>query len=470
MKKMLKNISMMPKGLRYKTMIAFTLMSLIPLLVCVWLVTSYIFPNISLFLGLSLGNISLILVISIIISILGFYTAKEMIDPVIKMSDDARDIANGNVNKMINVEREDEIGDLSSSLNIMTQKIKDNMEELKAYGEKTKLINIEINKKVLALSGLLQIGNLISSSADLHTVLNFITHKLSDLEDDAVSFVMLVDEVLGDFKIAASCNIDEAEAQGLAIKKSEIALQGVIADKDNSSESPILSNILVSLDLRNVAILPIVISRKQYGLLAVANRKQDFVFKDDEKELLKVFVKQAAIAIENDLLIKKTKELAVKDELTGLYNQSFMHARLDEEIKRACMYQRPCGYLLVDVDGFEDFHEKFGESKTGTFLKLLGKMLKDSVTDVDKVGRLAADTFAIILPERNKKQSAGIAEELRKKIEIDLAKAMNVPEKFTVSIGVSENPIDGSTADELMEKAEKLMKSAKSLGKNRVAV
>ncbi|MDP2910950.1 MAG: hypothetical protein Q8N76_01250, partial [Candidatus Omnitrophota bacterium] len=60
-------------------------------------------------------------------------------------------------------------------------------------------------------------------------------------------------------------------------------------------------------------------------------------------------------------------------------------------------------------------------------------------------------------------QSANIAEEIRKKIETDL-------KKVTVSIGVSENPIDGSTAEELMAKAEKLAHNAKSLGKNRIAV
>ncbi len=64
----LKKLFLMPKGLKYKTLIAFSLTSLIPLLICVWLVTTYIFPNIDLFFGLSLGNISLILVISIIIS------------------------------------------------------------------------------------------------------------------------------------------------------------------------------------------------------------------------------------------------------------------------------------------------------------------------------------------------------------------------------------------------------------------
>lgn len=465
-----KKMSLVPKGLRYKIMIAFSLMSLIPLLVCVWLATSYIFPNIDLFLGLSLGNISLILVISIIISLLGFYTAKEMIDPIIKIAGDAKEIANGDVDKVIDVKREDEIGDLSASLNIMTQKIRENIEELKAYGEKTKLINVEINKKVLALSGLLQIGNLISSSSDLQTVLDFIARKLSDLEDESVSFVMLADEASGDFRITSSYNIDETKTQGLKIKKSEMVTHTIVVDRDLPSKSTIASRILASLDLKNISMVPITISKKQYGVLAIGNKKSNFVFKDDEKELLKVFVKQAAIAVENDLLIKKTRELAVRDELTGLYNESFIHARLDEEIKRACLYQRPCGYLLVDIDGFKDFHERFGERRAEMLLKALGEMLKVGVREVDMVGRMAADTFGIILVERNKKQAASIAEELRGKMETGLMKVMALQEKITVSIGVSENPIDGSTADELMDKAEKLAKNAKSLGKNRVAV
>ena len=466
----LKKMSLVPKGLRYKTMIAFALMSLIPLLVCVWLVTSYIFPNINLFLGLSLGNISLILFISIVISILGFYTTKEMIDPVIKIAGDAKDMANGDVERVIEVEREDEIGDLSMSLNAMTQKIKENIEELKVYGEKTKLINIEINKKVLALSGLLQIGSLISSSADLQTVLDFIAGKLSDLEDGAVSFVMLADETSGDFQVASVYNVDETRAQGLKIKKSDMPSRSIVIDRDSGAKPEIVSRILESFDLKNIVMIPIVVSKKQYGLLAIGNKKDDYAFKDDETELLKVFAKQATIAVENDLLIKKAKELAVKDELTGLYNESFMRGRLDEEIKRACLYQRPCGYLLVDIDGFKDFHERFGERKTEMLLKAMGEILKGGVTEVDRVGRMTIDSFGMILVERNKKQAAGIAEELRKKVEAGLAKILQLTEKITVSIGVSENPIDGSTAEELMEKAEKLVKNAKSLGKNRVAV
>jgi len=449
-----KDISMVPKGLRYKTMIAFSLMSLIPIMVCAWVVITYIFPNINLFFGLSLSNISFILVISIIISLLGLYITKEMIDPVIKMAEEAKTIAGGDFTKSINISREDEVGDLSRSLNIMTQKIKENMDELRAYGERTKLINLEINKKVLALSGLLQIGNLISTSKDLGSVLDFIIRKVADLENDSVSLLILMDEGSKEYVVASSCNLEEVKIQGLRLKQAEMDLN-TLAKK---------------IGVKNIAGMQITAAGKFCGILIVGNNEKDFVFSDEEKELLKVFAKQASIAVENDMLMKKSKELAIKDEVTSLYNSNYMKSRLEEEIKRALVHQRPCGYLLIDMDDFKGFIASNGEAKAEALLKEAGVILQSSVTEIDKVGRLRDDKFVIILPEKNKRQSAHLAEGIRKNIEDGLAKSVMSDKKITVSIGVSENPIDGSTAEELMEKAERFVRNAKSLGKNRVAV
>jgi diguanylate cyclase (GGDEF)-like protein len=445
---------MVPKGLRYKTMIAFSLMSLIPILVCAWLILTYIFPNITLFFGLTLTNISFILVISIFISLLGLYITKEMIDPVIQIAENARIIAKGDMTRSININREDEVGDLGKSLNIMTQKIKDNIEELKAYGERTSIINLEINKKIAALSGLLQIGNLISSSKDLSSILDFIMRKVSELENNSCSLLLLIDEASKDYIIVSSCNIDNSKLPGSKIKQHEIAA-GELAKK---------------IGLKNIITMPVTCAGKLCGLLVVGNNEKDFIFADDEKEVLKVFARQVSIAVENDILIKKTKELSIRDEVTCLYNNNYMKSRLEEEIRRALAYQRPCGYLLVDMDDFKGFHSAYGEMKSQAVLKEISAVLQGSVTEIDRVGRLGDDRFVVILPEKNKRQSAHIAEEIRKKIEETLGKSAGSDKPLTVSIGVSENPIDGSTADELMEKAERLVRNAKSLGKNRVAV
>ena len=465
----LKDMSLLPKGLKYKTMIAFCLMSIIPLLICVWLVTTYIFPNTGLFLGLSIGNISVILIISVIISLLGLHVTEQMIDPIVKIVWEAKNIAGGNIDKVIKIVAEDEVGDLGTSLNIITQKIRDNIEELKAYGERTKLINMEINKKVIALSSLLQIGNLIAASEELGKILNFISRKISDVESDSISFIMLLDKETGDLKVVSSVNL-QGEFGDFSLKRTDLTPHIHVIDAENQGASLGLKKIIEQFDLENIVITPIIVHGKLYGILAMGNKETGFTFKPDQKELLKVFTKQATIAVENDLLIKKTQELAIVDELTGLYNQNYIHTRLDEEIKRALMHQRPCGYLLIDIDGFKAIHESLGEKKSEDLLKATAEILRSSVTEVDKVARLEVDTFAIVLPEKNKKQSAKIAEGVRKNIEDRLSNVLKVSEKITVSVGMSENPIDGSSADELMQKAEALLRSAKSLGKNRVAV
>jgi diguanylate cyclase (GGDEF)-like protein len=83
---------------------------------------------------------------------------------------------------------------------------------------------------------------------------------------------------------------------------------------------------------------------------------------------------------------------------------------------------------------------------------------------------LSGDTFAVILPEKNKKQANTIAEALRQRVEaFGISGGPGYPRNFvTVSGGVSENPIDGVTADELIKKASSALNDARSRGKNLV--
>ncbi len=173
-----KRMSLMPKGLRYKMVIAFALMAVIPLLASTYLVATFIFPNIE-----SPARVSVIVLLSAIIAFLGFVLAKKLIDPVIDLALETKMIANGDFRHKIDVDREDEIGELGSSINIMKKRIMDSMNELRDYSLKTKEVNFEIQKKVLALSGLLQIGDMIATSAELSGVLDMITEKACEIEE-----------------------------------------------------------------------------------------------------------------------------------------------------------------------------------------------------------------------------------------------------------------------------------------------
>ena len=93
------------------------------------------------------------------------------INPIIKMAKNVKGLVNGEVVSELAVEREDEIGELGTSLNMLTSRLNKNMNELKSYEQKIREINMEINKKVLALSTLFQVGNIMSSAADLNVIL-----------------------------------------------------------------------------------------------------------------------------------------------------------------------------------------------------------------------------------------------------------------------------------------------------------
>ena len=174
-----KQFSLMQQGLRYKLLIAFALMSVIPLLVMTYLTSTYIMTQEEI----SLGQISIIVLISVVIAWLGLVLAKNLVEPVIDMSIEAKIIASGDFARKVRVTSEDEIGELGTSINLLARRIKDNVQELKDYGEKTREINLEIQRKMLALSNLLQIGDLISASADLDTILDTVLDKLAHFYD-----------------------------------------------------------------------------------------------------------------------------------------------------------------------------------------------------------------------------------------------------------------------------------------------
>jgi len=464
-----KKLSLVPAGLRYKLAIAFVLMSLIPLAICVYLATNYIFPALN-----SIWDVSLVIMITFLIALLGFKIAKDIVSPIVDMAIKAKDIANGNFSSSIDIRSEDEIGELGNALNLLTRRIRENMEELRLYSERTKEINVGINKKVLIMSNLLQVGNLISQGAPLDEILKIVIEKIGQLAEDSFAFLMLAEE-----KETLVMKINDGldgELSSLRLKVGtgllgKLVLEGkVIALDRRSKMAPDTEEFLKVFKVKNCVLCPVVAHGRGFGIIGFGNSTADYEFKEDDVELIKLFGKQTAIAIENELLTNKAKELAIKDELTGLYNEKFIMNRLEEEIKRAVLYQRPCSFLIFNIDDINLYRQINGELATEETIKKIGKVIESNATEIDRVGRLSVDSFAVILPERNKKQANTIAGTLKQRVEaFGIAGGKGYPRNFvTVSGGVSENPIDGVTADDLIKKATSALSEAKSKGKNTV--
>ena len=465
-----KKLGIVNRGLRYKLIIAFSLMSVIPILACFYLVSVYIFPMID-----SIAGISVVIVLALLIALLGLFLARKIVDPVVDMAIEAKIIASGEYDRKVSVGSDDEVGHLGTAINMMTHRIKTNLDELKSYGQRMRDINVEVHKKVLALSSLLQIGNIISvGNQQLDTLLALAVEKAAMVFDGGFGLLFLSKDGYGDFVPRITYNATNSKLEKLVIKREGSDLINkilqehsmIVIDKAARPAKDVVV-FMQANELRNVMILPIFSGKLNLGFLMIGTNLENTVYSNEDIDMIKIFSKQITIAIENEMLSKKTEELAIKDELTDLYNKNFITARLEEEIRRAIFYQRPCSFILFNVDNFKSFREARGELAAEEAIKKMAKVMKENSTPVGKVARMAGDEFAMLLPEKNKREAIQIAEEVRRKVE---ATNLLREGKAVLAIcgGVSENPIDGASRDELLKVASENLKKAKAAGKNRV--
>ena len=466
-------LSLSSRGLKHKLMISAALMSVLPLLVSSYIVSTYVLPRI----GFKI-DILLALFISIIIASIGFFVTKEVFDRVLTVTSDAKLIAAGDLTHKLDIECDDEVGDLGDALNKLTQRIRSNMDELKTYGERTAEINLGIQKKVIVLSSLLQISSQISQSENLDDILKITVEKARLLANSDLAYLFFRDEHQEAFSVRVAEGADSEYLMDIKIEPAEDLMleivkssnKAMVLDKVSASSDAFSSFTREKLNLKNTLALPVYLHKRVIALLGVGNTREDFSYSKEDIELLDIFSKQIAIAVENDILTRNVRRLEVKDSLTGLYNEAFMRNRLNEEIKRAIAYRRPCSFIVVDIDNFKKYNQSFGSLQAESAIKRIASLIRESVTEIDRVGRIGDDEFAVILPEKNKREAQEVAENIRGKVEFSYSEYVDPIRKITVSAGVSENPLDGITSEELIDKAKELLEIAKNGGRNRVII
>ena len=468
----LRRSTLLPVGLKQRLLVAFCLMSIFPLLVLGYVVTNFVLPSVK-----TMWDLWMVLGICVFLALMGWLVVRGLVMPIVRLANQAQAFAQGKTDRPVNVQAPGEVGELSAALNLITLRARENMEQLRIYGEQTHRLNLEINQRMLALSNILQVSNLITQSSRIEEVLDSVLEKLAQMDEAELNCILEPTADRKGFQVKAISAANRVQADLLLHKKlsdpwlhkvmEERQMRVVDGDAAYSHEVELIQQLF---GMNNAVCLPLLCLGRSSALLISANRKTNFVFREDMLELIGVFAKQAAIAIENDLLNRRAKELEIVDELTGLFNGMYIRNRLEEEVRRAVRYNRPCSLVLLNIDEFRQFQEECGGLAGEKTLKAMAELVSAHATEVDRVGRISQDEFALILPERNKREAIEIAEAIR--TQIAMAQFAAGPRKssqaLTVSAGVSENPIDGSTGQELLEKANAALEQAKKQGKNRV--
>lgn len=197
-------------------------------------------------------------------------------------------------------------------------------------------------------------------------------------------------------------------------------------------------------------------------------------FKALERSVLTLgFVAILLIALSGIALSDRLTTLAIRDGLTGLYNQSYIKARLQEESFRSERYKSALSLMMIDLDDFKPLNDRYGHVVGDRILRAFGGLLQDIIRSSDIAGRYGGEEFLVILPQTACLDAAAAAERIRKEISLhDFRIGFDKDRtcRITVSVGVYASPFLSQKTDEIIGLADAALYRAKKEGKNKVVV
>ncbi|HUG54452.1 MAG TPA: diguanylate cyclase [Vicinamibacteria bacterium] len=162
--------------------------------------------------------------------------------------------------------------------------------------------------------------------------------------------------------------------------------------------------------------------------------------------------------------------LATTDGLTSLFNRRHFEDSIEAELRRARQQERVLSLLLIDIDHFKEYNDRWGHPEGDAALRRVAAQVKKGIRASDMAFRYGGEELAILLPSCPKPQAGEVAEKLRNAIRAHPQTSGRSGGPLTVSIGVASFPVDARVAAELMDKADAALYAAKAQGRDRVAL
>ncbi len=157
------------------------------------------------------------------------------------------------------------------------------------------------------------------------------------------------------------------------------------------------------------------------------------------------------------------------DPMTGLSNRRHFLPLLRQEIIRGHRLNHRVSLLMLDIDHFKIINDTYGHPTGDLVICTLAAVCRKASRETDVVARMGGEEFAILLPETCIRDALVVAERVRSAVENTSVKSRgNVEFRFTVSIGIAEQPPEDKSEEKLIGMADTALYQAKTSGRNRV--
>jgi diguanylate cyclase (GGDEF)-like protein len=219
---------------------------------------------------------------------------------------------------------------------------------------------------------------------------------------------------------------------------------------------------------RSCFLLPLAGGTRSVGVLK-AFYEQTMLPLVGDMEALELLRGEMAHFLDRTRLHGRLQRMAMVDGLTNLFNHRFFREQLHTEFQRCLRYQKNMSLIMIDIDDFKGYNDKFGHLAGDRVLAETARTIRRTVRDIDFVARYGGEEFALILPEVDAQSGTIVAEKIRKAVEVQrlLSDEGEPIGEITVSCGVTDN-FEATSPDDLIERADRALYWVKRHGRNLV--
>ena len=380
--------------------------------------------------------------------------SKSLTSPILRIITTTERITDGEYGTILEMERNDELGNLVYSINSMSKGIKKSFENL----------NILYDSSVR-----------LSKSLDLRQALHDSLMLLDEVFHCSKTLILLFDEQNDYFRLGAHSGFEN-----LREYKRNIWLDGEIFDTAADPQfmeyfnahpklytlgvvraQPELVQALGWLErTTTTAIAPLM---GKDGIKGIVLMMAHF----EEPDFVYTFLNQMSLSLENAKLFYD----ATRDGLTKLYLRRIFDLTIVLEMKRAIRHKRNFVLLMIDIDHFKKVNDKYTHQGGDEVLREAANLIREQIRASDIATRYGGEEFAIILPECSLEDGKTIAEKIRSTMEEKeiIYEEQKIVVRF--SIGVAQFlwklPV---TAEQLITAADTALYRAKNEGRNRICI
>lgn len=292
-----------------------------------------------------------------------------------------------------------------------------------------------------------------------------ITQLAALICETPIAVITLIDTDRQWFKSKVGLDIDETSRDVSFCAHAILEPENLLVVPDAQQDSRFLDNpfVLEENGIRFYAGAPLLMpTGEALGTVCVVDRRPRRL---DERQIsaLRALSRQVVALLEMRRLVGELETVSTTDGLTGLRNRRAFDEKLQDEQQRNARSQQPVSLLLLDIDHFKSYNDRFGHQAGDDALGEVARILQHTVRSYDMAARYGGEEFGVILPNTDKAGALEMAERLRRAVE----RTEWLKRQITISIGVATLSY-GQSVPALIEEADRALYSAKELGRNRV--